>query len=237
MPSWATFRSQSLFPKTGALRCTDHEADTIISQLFSIATNQDTDGRAYSRRMNRRIVAQARIDKAQAVFGFHRLLSTRSVMSALSPQITISSLQFLKPQQLKTDLASTDTKVAVVDVRDEDHIGGHIRGSQWVPSAQLEARIPELLRLNADKDKVIFHCMHSQQRGPRAALTYARAKARDTEKQTRSGTAKPSASSDPLGGQRVCVLEGGFGSWQQSYGDDASVTEAYQKDLWEPETV
>lgn len=236
MPSWATFRSQSLFPKTGALRSTTYEAVTIISQLFSLAADQDTDGRAHSGRMNRRIVTQALIDRAQAVFGLHRLLSTRSVMSAPSPppQITISSLQFLKPQQLKTDLASTDTKVAVVDVRDEDHIGGHIRGSQWVPSAQLEARIPELLRLNADKDKVIFHCMHSQQRGPRAALTYARARARDTEKQTRSGTTKTSASSDSLGGQRVCVLEGGFGSWQQAYGDDASVTEAYQKDLWEP---
>lgn len=158
-------------------------------------------------------------------------------MSAQPSQITISSLQYTNPQQLKTDLASANGKIAVIDVRDDDHIGGHIRSSQWVPSTQLQARMPELLRLNADKETVVFHCMHSQERGPRAALAYAQAKARDIEKRARDDTTEGSVRGDPLGGQKVCVLKGGFGSWQNAYGDDESVTEAYQKDLWESVTA
>ena len=33
---------------------------------------------------------------------------------------------------------STASKIAVVDVRDSDHIGGHIRGSTWIPAHELD---------------------------------------------------------------------------------------------------
>ncbi|KAJ9635918.1 hypothetical protein H2199_008272 [Coniosporium tulheliwenetii] len=83
---------------------------------------------------------------------------------------------------------SPTSSLAIIDVRDSDHIGGHIRSSTHVPSSSLDFKIPELIRTLRDKETVVFHCALSQQRGPSAALRY---------------------------------------------GEDKSLTEAYQKDLWE----
>ncbi|KAI5309576.1 hypothetical protein KEM55_002913, partial [Ascosphaera atra] len=57
-----------------------------------------------------------------------------------------------------------NTSFAIVDVRDSDHIGGHITTSIWSPSATLDVKLPELIRQLSDKTKVIFHCALSQQR-------------------------------------------------------------------------
>jgi Cdc25 family phosphatase len=35
-----------------------------------------------------------------------------------------------------------------------------------------------------------------------------------------------------LDGKKVWVLRGGFVKWQELYGEDDSVTDAYQKDIW-----
>ena len=109
----------------------------------------------------------------------------------------------------------------MIDVRDSDRIGGHIRSSTWVPSDQLPTKLPELVRTLADKDMVVFHCAFSQVRGPSAALKYARERQRLLGKE--SGNQE----------QRVCVLEGGFTMWQARYGEDASLTEGYVKDIWQ----
>lgn len=87
--------------------------------------------------------------------------------------------------------------------------------------------MPELLRTLKDKEKVVFHCMLSQQRGPKAALAYARAKQRAEEKDPES------KSKDVKTEQQVCVLEGGFGSWQPRYGDDPRLTADYEPDIWD----
>lgn len=89
--------------------------------------------------------------------------------------LTISSLTYIRPQNLATLLLSSPSKIAIIDVRDADHIGGHIKGSSWIPTDQLDMRIPELIRLHGDKEKIVFHCMLSQQRGPASALKFARA--------------------------------------------------------------
>lgn len=160
-----------------------------------------------------------------------------------APSITISDLKFIKPADLANSLRQPQTAsgVAVIDVRDDDHIGGHIKGSQWVPINQLDARMPELLRVNQGKERVVFHCMFSQQRGPKAALAYARAKAYAVEKATRDGAkdenqkgdAAETAVKHKTGGQEICVLEGGFGNWQTFYAEDDTLTDGYVKDLWE----
>ena len=176
--------------------------------------------------------------------------------SIKAPLITLSSLEFIKPADLADNLKqpSTSSNVAVIDVRDNDHIGGHVKSSHWVPINQLDARMPELLRINKDKDRVVFHCMLSQQRGPKAALAYARARAYEVEKGRvekvdmevsdskahGNGSGKDSEwedvkddrDKDIFDGQVVCVLEGGFGNWQAFYGEDETLTENYQKDLW-----
>ncbi|KAL1847309.1 Cdc25 phosphatase Ibp1 [Paecilomyces lecythidis] len=120
--------------------------------------------------------------------------------------------------------SSSPSKLAIVDVRDSvpttpDHIGGHIYSSIWVPSSSLDVRMPELVRTLQDKEKVVFHCALSQQRGPSAALRYARERER---------TLGAEASHK----QEVYVLEGGFVQWQEKYGNDTRLTEAYVEDIW-----
>lgn len=89
----------------------------------------------------------------------------------------------------------------------------------WVPSSTLDVRMPELVRNLKDKEKVVFHCALSQQRGPAAALRYVR------ERQHLYGA-------DETLKQQVFVLEGGFVQWQQKYGNDSRLTEAYVEDIW-----
>lgn len=140
---------------------------------------------------------------------------------------------------LESDSApAPPSHIAIIDVRDSDHIGGHIRGSTWVPSNELDYRTPELVRTLKDKEVVVFHCALSQQRGPSAALRYLREKRRlDPESKTESkGEVKEGqeeSKSERKKGQKVVVLRGGFTQWQEKYGPDKRLTEAWRKDIWE----
>ncbi|KAF4167478.1 hypothetical protein CNMCM6936_004933 [Aspergillus lentulus] len=129
--------------------------------------------------------------------------------------ITIATLPRMTRDALSELLLSTSSpsKLAIIDVRDQDHIGGHIYSSTWVPSSTLDYRMPELVRTLKDKEKVVFHCALSQQRGPSAALRYAR---------EREAALGPEESKK----QQVYVLEGGFVQWQEKYGKDTRLTEA-----------
>ena len=153
-------------------------------------------------------------------------------MSTTFVPITVSTLQRVSPTSLASSLLSDSSKIAVIDVRDSDHIGGHIKSSSWIPAHELDARIPELLRVHRDKDKVVFHCMLSQQRGPSAALKFARA-LRDKQEKERKAAGKGVGEAEGKEGPEVCVLEGGFGMWQARYGEDERLTEGFVKDLWE----
>lgn len=159
-------------------------------------------------------------------------------MAAVRPaQITLASLKFVKPIDLANSLRQDSVTTTVIDVRDNDHIGGHIKGSQWIPINQLEARMPELLRIYQNSDRIVFHCMLSQQRGPKAALAYARAKAYEVAKKRaaegKEGVEVVEENMGQIGDQQVCVLEGGFQNWQTFYGPDETLTESYVKDLWQ----
>ncbi|KAL3470155.1 hypothetical protein BJX99DRAFT_251420 [Aspergillus californicus] len=136
--------------------------------------------------------------------------------------ITIGTLPRMSRDTLSALLLSTSTpsKLAIIDVRDHDHIGGHIYSSTWVPSATLDHRVAELVRTLQDKEKVVFHCALSQQRGPSAALRYSR------ERERLLGV-------EASHSQEVFVLEGGFLQWQEKYGKDVRLTEAYVEDLWQ----
>ena len=152
---------------------------------------------------------------------------------------TISSLPRLSREELASLILSSSASanhttptpqstppstLAIIDVRDSDHIGGHIKGSTWVPSGSLDYKLPELLRTLQEKETVVFHCALSQQRGPGAALRYLR------ERDAKSGKGRDG---QPDTVQKVFVLEGGFTKWQEKYGEDERLTEAYQKDIWE----
>ncbi|KAJ5725644.1 Rhodanese-like protein [Penicillium malachiteum] len=120
--------------------------------------------------------------------------------------------------QLKA--GTTPAKLVIIDVRDSDHVGGHIRSSTWVPSSTLDVRMPELVRTLKDTETVIFHCALSQQRGPSATLRYAR------ERESTLGAEESQK-------QDIRVLEGGFVEWQEKYGKDETLTESYVEDIWQ----
>lgn len=139
---------------------------------------------------------------------------------------TVTSVRRMSREQLFALLLSEDaTQIAVVDVRDDDHVGGHIHGSKHVPSFTLDHRIPEIARVLADRRIVVFHCALSQQRGPSAALRYLR------ERETKMNKGELGESHIPpeLGfkdgklhnieskgnAQEVYVLDKGFVGWQE----------------------
>lgn len=101
---------------------------------------------------------------------------------------------------------------AVVDVRDEDHIGGHVSESIHVPSTVFANKLPKLQESLADKQKVVFYCQYSQQRGPSCAKYF---KMHSNQ-----------------GDQNVHVLEGGFTNWATSFMGDEGHTANLSKDLY-----
>lgn len=108
-----------------------------------------------------------------------------------------------------------------------DYIGGHIKGCRNVPSVQLDARMPTLVRQLKDKKTVVFHCALSQVRGPAAALKYLR------QRDGLLSNLGESGSLAATGGQEVYILTEGFTAWQAAYGSDERLTEGYRKELWQ----
>ena len=177
--------------------------------------------------------------------GQHILRSTKPLPNLLSVPtrrttiptmsiVTLSDLTYLTPQDLASLLSSPTTacKLTAIDVRDDDHIGGHIKGSLWVPVQQLDARIPELIRVRRGKEKVVFHCMLSQQMGPSSALKFLRRLRLKQEKEGKEGDEGKGLGEGKYE-PTVAVLNGGFGAWQARYGENESLIEGYVKELWD----
>lgn len=61
----------------------------------------------------------------------------------------------------------------VVDVRDEDFVGGNIRGCLHIPSQKYEELFNELYTKVKDIPTVIFHCAYSQARSVSLQLRLA----------------------------------------------------------------
>jgi len=166
---------------------------------------------------------------------------------------TVANLPRITREELAEAIRAKNPGVSVIDVRDNDFVGGHILGCQNVPVNTHDYRIPELVRTLKKQDTVVFHCALSQQRGPSSALRYLRERERMAEK-GELGIADDGGDLK----QRVCVLEGGFVKWQEmcvdlllfcfcagsslsfhvltrgySYGEDTQLTEGYAKDLWD----
>lgn len=101
--------------------------------------------------------------------------------------------------------------LAVVDVRDEDFYGGHVKGAINLDSFQFsdDAAVDSLIdKQLAGKGRVVVHCMLSQQRGPRCANRLA---ARLQER----GLAQPA----------VLVMAGGFQKFARLYGSNPDLVE------------
>lgn len=91
----------------------------------------------------------------------------------------------------------------IVDVRDDDYMGGNIKGSLNRPSNEFLVSVDGLVRDTKDIPLVIFHCTLSQIRGPKAARIYE-----ETRKNVLQGTDIP---------HEVAVLRDGFSQFQAKY--------------------
>lgn len=190
---------------------------------------------------------------------------------------TVASLKRMSREELSALLLSPDSsQVAVIDVRDDDYVGGHIKSSTHIPSSSLDHQVPNIVRTMAGKEIVVFHCALSQQRGPAAALRYVRERERkmkDGKMDKETGLpgigikdecvqkmpTPPSKGQEVMGEiskaldapelgvnigsipeppppeskeQEVYVLDKGFVGWQEKYGKDKRLTEAYAEDIW-----
>ncbi|KAG5931276.1 hypothetical protein E4U53_001857 [Claviceps sorghi] len=142
---------------------------------------------------------------------------------------TVAGLRRISAKALSEKiLAEADSpcpSYAIIDVRDDDYIGGHIKGCTNIPTVKLDAMMPTLVRKLKDTKTVVFHCALSQQRGPSAALKYLREKDELLRRLEKEG--------EEVVEQEVLVLDRGFVGWQQTYGDDERLTEGYVKSIWE----
>ncbi len=104
---------------------------------------------------------------------------------------------YVKPQHLHNEIISNNKGFVVIDVRDEDYVGGHIINSVNMPSDTFSsARLYEDI---LEYDRVYFHCMYSQVRGPKCASLYSKYLEENKVEQT------------------VYVLEGGYVGFKNLY--------------------
>ncbi|KAG8710517.1 hypothetical protein FRC09_000088 [Ceratobasidium sp. 395] len=151
------------------------------------------------------------------------------------------SFRYISPTEL-SELIKSDKKpmkdYAVVDVRDDDFIGGNIVGCVRAPSNDYLTTVDGLVTKTKDVPKMIFHCALSQQRqvtgtlqqegiypnllcrGPKAARIYAA---------TRNGRLGAGETSP----QEIYVLRGGFTEFQALFKDDPVLVEKWRKEVWQ----
>eukprot|EP00611_Tribonema_gayanum_P008002 TRINITY_DN1746_c0_g1_i1.p3 TRINITY_DN1746_c0_g1~~TRINITY_DN1746_c0_g1_i1.p3 ORF type:complete len:101 (+),score=28.03 TRINITY_DN1746_c0_g1_i1:202-504(+) len=81
--------------------------------------------------------------------------------------LTFRTAKQIRPAELKTLLQQEAHNVQVVDVRDTDFSGGHIKGALNRPVDLFEDidDVDEFIKTLASqgKQKVVFHCMLSQE--------------------------------------------------------------------------
>jgi len=106
----------------------------------------------------------------------------------------------------------------VVDVRDDDYAGGHIKNAINLPSRDFQMGVYNLVQKHADVKVVIFHCALSQIRGPKAARIYD-----ETRNSIGLALDKP---------QEVYVLRDGFTGFQRKFKDDPALVEGWDEEVW-----
>mmetsp|Transcript_36714 Transcript_36714/g.59325 ORF Transcript_36714/g.59325 Transcript_36714/m.59325 type:complete len:145 (-) Transcript_36714:735-1169(-) len=133
------------------------------------------------------------------------------------------SLKNVSAEELATWLLdkrkSTSKGLAIVDCRDGDYDGGHIKGAMNVPSLVFDERLDSLIKKTSSSEKVVFHCMYSQQRGPKCASAFA---SRLSEL-------------NPQSRQEVYVLRGGFQGFYHQNKARPELFADLEPDRWEEE--
>lgn len=132
-------------------------------------------------------------------------------------------VKYMSPDELAALMRSGKVPMkdyAIVDVRDDDWVGGNIKGSRNTPSHVFLTKVDDLVAQTQDVPIVIFHCALSQVRGPSAARVYS---------ETR-GIIQAEGQED--GPHEVYILRGGFHDFQAKYKDDPDLVENWKEEVW-----
>ncbi|CAK7896541.1 CDC25-like phosphatase Ych1p [[Candida] anglica] len=136
-------------------------------------------------------------------------------------------LKYVTAPELRTWIQSGSHtgagKVGVIDVRESDFVGGHIKGAYNFPAKkflELISQVQEQL-ISDDINDVVFHCVRSNGRGPRITLQFLNA-IKDFTTENQEHFAKVG----------VWVLKGGFVAWQEEFGKDNTLTEDFDEEKW-----
>lgn len=113
-------------------------------------------------------------------------------------------------------LLQSDEIVLVVDVRDDDHLGGNIKGSIHVPDGTFWKTIGDTATLIKQGSTVVFHCMESARRGPRCAFRLH----------------KYLSEEQPQLNCSIRVLRGGADLWIRRFFRDPTLVENFDNDYW-----
>ncbi|KAK0567813.1 Cdc25 phosphatase Ibp1 [Tilletia horrida] len=101
-------------------------------------------------------------------------------------------------------------ELAIVDVRDDDFVGGSIVGAKNVPSSSFEQRVDSLVKDLVD--------------GPKAARIYS-----DARKEAIASGALPAG---PNQTQQVVVLRDGAAGFVRQYKDNGHLVQDYDAESW-----
>ncbi|KAF8645197.1 hypothetical protein AX16_008024 [Volvariella volvacea WC 439] len=130
-------------------------------------------------------------------------------------------MRYITREQL-ADLIKQPDKVPhkdyiVIDVRDDDRRGGHIKGSLNQPSEGFLLHVDQLVTKTKDIPLIVFHCALSQLRGPKMARIYE-----EVRQQNLSNDID----------HEVVILRHGFSEFQSKYKDDPELVEDWDASFW-----
>ncbi|KAJ7695358.1 S-adenosyl-L-methionine-dependent methyltransferase [Mycena rosella] len=125
------------------------------------------------------------------------------------PAVRATDVARISPVELAAMLRDGPS-IAVIDVRAEDHGGGHVEGSLNRKAQTFHTLLESFHAQVVGAHTVIFYCSGSMERGPRCAGWYQ-------DFLDSSGRSAPN----------VRVLDGGIRRWLDAYSEDAELTEGY----------
>lgn len=150
---------------------------------------------------------------------FLKAISSHCFAAKCIKMSTISSATYMDASEVLELVRAGDSTV-VIDVREDDRLGGHIKGSKHIPAPTFRSNPGRYLDVANGKENVVFHCMFSQYRGPSSAAAFIEA----WNSQTKPKSATP----------RVVILSGGFNAVSKLAleGKDLDVIEKFDRELY-----
>ncbi len=136
----------------------------------------------------------------------------------------LSDRNKIRPKEL-IQLLKKKANVVIIDLRDPntDYQGGNIRNSISIPYGEFIKSISIYVDKYCDVDTIVFHCMYSKVRGPKACHQYLQC-IDENEKNDSNGNLK---------NQNVYLLIGGFRKWMDlNYATNDELIENLELKCW-----